>query len=91
MPSFTVAHMAEPPDRGSSPSSNRLAEALPPPGPQRWVARRKAAVVAAVRAGAITLTEACRRYHLSEEEYRGWEEAIRREGLRGLRVSRRHR
>jgi len=42
---------------------------LPPPGTKRWIARRKAAVVAAVRSGAIGLEEACRRYELSEEEF----------------------
>src|SRR5215472_11492303 len=41
---------------------------LPPPTTKRWVARRKAAVVAAVLAGVITVEEACRRYQLSEEE-----------------------
>ena len=39
---------------------------LPPPDTKRWVVRRKAAVVAAVRAGVITVQEACRRYQLSE-------------------------
>ena len=42
---------------------------LPPPGTKRWIARRKAAVVTAVRSGAIGLEEACRRYELSEEEF----------------------
>ena len=42
---------------------------LPPPGTKRWIARRKAAVVAAVRSGAIGLEEACRRSELSEEEF----------------------
>jgi hypothetical protein len=46
---------------------------LPPTDTKRWVPRRKAAVVAAVRSGAISLEEACRLYHLSEEEFRGWE------------------
>src|SRR6516162_9086559 len=35
---------------------------LPPPSTLRWVARRKAAVVAAVSSGIITVEEACRRY-----------------------------
>jgi Protein of unknown function (DUF1153) len=35
---------------------------LPPLNTRRWVARRKAAVVAAVLSGMITLEEACRRY-----------------------------
>ena len=46
---------------------------LPPPNTTRWVVRRKAAVVAAVRAGVITVEEACRRYQLSEEEFLSWQ------------------
>ena len=49
---------------------------LPPPETQRWVARRKAEVVAAVRAGLLNLEEACTRYNLSTEEFMGWEAAI---------------
>ena len=45
-----------------------LPKGLPSAGTRRWVARRKAAVVAAVRQGVITREEACRRYELSEEE-----------------------
>ena len=61
---------------------------LPPPNTKRWTARRKAAVVAAVRAGEITLEEACRRYQLSEEEFRAWQHAFETYGLPGLRVTR---
>lgn len=61
---------------------------LPPSNTRRWVARRKATVVAAVRSGLITLDEACRRYTLSVEEYLSWERAIERHGLAGLRVTR---
>lgn len=61
---------------------------LPPPSTQRWVARRKAEVVAAVRAGLLTLEEACTRYNLSAEEFLGWEAAIEKHGLGGLRVTR---
>ena len=61
---------------------------LPSPKTRRWVARRKATVVAAVRSGLITLDEACRRYALSVEEYLSWERAIERHGLAGLRVTR---
>ena len=42
---------------------------LPPPNTIRWVARRKAAVVAAVRSGRIRMEEALHRYQISEEEY----------------------
>ena len=50
--------------------------------------RRKAAVVAAVSAGMITVEEACRRYQLSEEEFLSWQQAFEAFGLRGLRATR---
>lgn len=61
---------------------------LPPPDTKRWVVRRKATVVAAVRSGLISLEDACARYTLSVEEFLSWERAIDRHGLRGLRVTR---
>jgi hypothetical protein len=61
---------------------------LPPPNTRRWVARRKAAVVAAVRSGRITLEEALQRWQLTEEEYRSWERAFEQHGLPGLRSTR---
>ncbi|MBX6321936.1 MAG: DUF1153 domain-containing protein [Rhodospirillaceae bacterium] len=63
-------------------------DSLPPPGTTRWVIRRKAEVVAGVRAGLITLEEACSRYTLSVEEFLSWQRLIERHGLRGLRVTR---
>ena len=61
---------------------------LPPADTRRWVVRRKAAVVAAVQSGKITLEEACRRYNLSEEEFRTWQRAFEAHGLPGLRATR---
>ena len=61
---------------------------LPPPNTKRWVVRRKAAVVTAVRSGRITLEEALQRYQLTEEEYRSWERAFEQHGLPGLRSTR---
>jgi len=61
---------------------------LPAPNTKRWVVRRKAAVVQAVRTGLITLEDACRRYTLSVEEFLSWERALQKHGLRGLRVTR---
>ena len=61
---------------------------LPPPNTQRWVIRRKAEVVAAVRGGLLSLEDACRRYKLSVEEYLSWQRAIDRNGLPGLRTTR---
>ena len=61
---------------------------LPPANTNRWVARRKAAVLAALRSGAITMEEACRRYALSEEELLTWQRAFEAHGLSGLRATR---
>src|SRR5215813_1461339 len=61
---------------------------LPPPGTKRWVIRRKAEVVAGVRAGLLSLEEACERYTLSVEEFLSWQRLIDKHGLRGLRVTR---
>src|SRR5947209_3200801 len=61
---------------------------LPPPDTKRWVARRKAVVVNAVRTGAISLEEVCRRYELSVEEFLAWQRAIDTHGVAGLRVTR---
>jgi hypothetical protein len=63
-------------------------EDLPPPGTRRWVIRRKAEVVAGVRAGLISLEEACARYTLSVEEFLSWQRSIDRHGMRGLRTTR---
>ena len=61
---------------------------LPPPNTKRWVIRRKAEVVAAVRGGLLSLDEACRRYTLTVEEFLAWQRAIDRFGLAGLRATR---
>lgn len=63
-------------------------EDLPLPTTRRWVIKRKAEVVAGVRAGLITIEEACKRYSLSVEEFLSWQRAIDRHGVRGLRTTR---
>ncbi|MEO1091035.1 MAG: DUF1153 domain-containing protein [Pseudomonadota bacterium] len=68
-------------------SSDPLAD-LPPPETQRWVVRRKAQVVAAVREGRLTVDEACARYRLSGEEFLIWSRKFERHGAPGLRVTR---
>lgn len=60
---------------------------LPPPDTQRWVIRRKAEVVAAVRGGLLSLEEACERYTLTVEEFLSWNALIDRHGLAGLRAT----
>lgn len=61
---------------------------LPPPNTKRWVIRRKAEVVAAVRGGLLTLHDACERYTLTVEEFLSWQSALDRHGLAGLRTTR---
>lgn len=61
---------------------------LPPASTRRWVIRRKAEVVAAVRGGLLSLDEACARYTLTVEEYLSWQASIEENGLAGLRTTR---
>ncbi len=61
---------------------------LPPLDTKRWVIRRKAEVVAAVRGGLLSLEEACSRYTLTVEEFLSWQYSIDRHGLAGLRTTR---
>ncbi|HEY1562418.1 MAG TPA: DUF1153 domain-containing protein [Caulobacteraceae bacterium] len=60
---------------------------LPPANTRRWVIRRKAEVVSAVRGGMMSVTEALERYQISEEEFESWIWAFDRHGLRGLRTT----
>src|ERR1700693_2801339 len=61
---------------------------LPPSNTKRWVIRRKAEVVAAVRGGLLSLEEACARYTLTVEEFLSWQQSIDQYGLAGLRTTR---
>ncbi len=61
---------------------------LPPTTTKRWVIRRKAEVVAAVRGGLISLEEACSRYTLTVDEFLSWQMSIDQHALAGLRTTR---
>ncbi len=61
---------------------------LPPSSTKRWVIRRKAEVVCAVRGGLLSLEDACRRYTLTVEEFLSWQASIESHGLAGLRTTR---
>ncbi len=61
---------------------------LPPVTTRRWVIRRKAEVVAAVRGGLLSLDEACSRYTLTVDELLSWQMSIDQYGLAGLRTTR---
>jgi len=63
-------------------------DSLPPPSTSRWVVRRKAEVVSAVNGGLLSVDEACELYCLSIQEFAGWQRAVDRSGMPGLRVTR---
>lgn len=61
---------------------------LPPSNTVRWTVRRKAEVVAAVRGGLLSLSEACETYRLTADEFLNWQVQIDKNGLPGLRTTR---
>lgn len=61
---------------------------LPAADTSRWVIRRKAQVVLAIRGGLLSLEEACSRYRLTVDELLSWENSIEQHGLAGLRTTR---
>ena len=63
-------------------------ETLPPPSTKRWIAHRKAELVAAVDGGLLTIDEVCQRYHIELEEFVSWQRGVDRLGMRGLWVTR---
>jgi Protein of unknown function (DUF1153) len=60
---------------------------MPPRGTVRWIARRKAEVVAGVRGGLLSFGDACERYALTSEELIAWQQAIARSGVNGLHAT----
>lgn len=63
-------------------------DSLPAENTTRWVARRKAEVVAAVAGGLLSVDQACNRYSLSLEEFVSWHRGFVRSGIPGLRITR---
>lgn len=57
---------------------------LPAPPVRRWVALRKAEVVAAVQGGLLSAEQACARYGIAPEELESWQSALKHLGVRGL-------
>ncbi len=58
---------------------------LPPTTMKRWSPRRKAAVIEGIKAGVLSIWDACERYDLSLEEVLSWQEAYERGGTKALR------
>lgn len=71
---------------GSGGSKLSLAD-LPSPNTVRWIPRRKAEIVAAVRGGLLSLDEARNRYDLTIGEFTAWQRAVEQFGVKGLRVT----
>lgn len=62
-------------------------ETLPPSDTVRWMPRRKAQVVCAIRGGLLSREEACERYGISSAELFSWERLLDEHGLKALRVT----
>lgn len=60
---------------------------LPDPKTKRWVPRRKAEVIHAVRGGLLSKADAMHRYNLTNAEYTEWESHYNSHGMGGLRVT----
>jgi hypothetical protein len=60
---------------------------LPASNTRRWVIRRKAQVVAAVRGGLLSLEDACSRYRLTVDDFLNWQQSINSHGLALLRTT----
>lgn len=63
-------------------------DSLPEHADVRWVRRRKARVVAAVRAGILSLHDALERYSLTIEEFIEWERDVAAELTQRRRTGR---
>ncbi|MFS4439272.1 DUF1153 domain-containing protein [Paracoccaceae bacterium GXU_MW_L88] len=60
---------------------------LPPEDTVRWVAGRKAIVVAAVQGGMLTEEEACEKYSLSADELAEWMTLASEHGSAALKTT----
>jgi hypothetical protein len=70
---------------------NDMPARVAPGDRRRWVASRKAVIVAGVRIGLLSETQACERYALTREELVEWMARYDSGGRPGLRVTRRQR
>ncbi len=81
-------HKVEGPRSVTLPDGTILTRAdLPPENTSRWVASRKALVVRGVLYGLISLSEAKKRYDISDEEFNGWVSAVAEHGVDALKAT----
>jgi len=74
--------------RLSDAEKKKLLSTLPPEHTKRWVINRKAAVVKAVETGLLAREDACKKYHISEEELSSWSKLLNTNGVAALRATR---
>ncbi len=60
---------------------------LPSPKTKRWVVRRKAEVIHAVRGGLLSEADALKTYSLTKDEFDEWQSDYDAHGVAGLRVT----
>lgn len=81
-------HKVEGPRSITLPDGSVLTRAdLPPADTRRWVASRKIIVVRGVLYGLISLSDAKKRYGLSDEEFNAWVSAVAEHGTDALKVT----
>lgn len=81
-------HKVEGPRSVTLPDGSVLSRAdLPPADTRRWVASRKIIVVRGVLYGLITLSDAKKRYGISDEEFNTWVSAVAEHGIEALKVT----
>jgi len=81
-------HKVEGPRSVTLPDGTILSRSdLPPEDTTRWVASRKILVVRGVLYGLISLSEAKKRYGISDEEFDAWVVAVAEHGLDALKVT----
>lgn len=81
-------HKVEGPRSVTLPDGTILTRAdLPPPDTRRWVASRKVLVVRGVLYGLISLSDAKKRYGISDEEFNTWVAAVAEHGIDALKVT----
>ena len=81
-------HKVEGPRSVTLPDGSVLSRAdLPPADTRRLVASRKALVVRGVLYGLITLSDAKKRYGISDEEFNSWVAAVAEHGIDALKVT----
>lgn len=74
--------------RVSQADREKILRSLPARNTQRWVTRRKAQVVDAVKSGVLTDEEVCKRYSISGEELQSWIKLHDEHGVQALRATR---